>query len=232
MNLNARLTTLLQAHGANLIGFADVEGLAPDGYKYAIVAALALPPAIVEEIPVGPTPAYHETYKIYNTRLTAMSEAAAALLNDMGYRSLALCGDNAVWNRETGATPFPYKTSATRAGLGWVGKCALLVTPEYGSAVRLTVTLTDAPIVPNEPITESRCGACHACVDACPGKAVMGNLWTPGIDRSKLVDIALCQQAAGDRAEETLGVRTTVCGKCFAACPYTKGYLNRAKAAK
>ena len=29
MNLNARLTTLLQAHGANLIGFADVEGLAP-----------------------------------------------------------------------------------------------------------------------------------------------------------------------------------------------------------
>ena len=56
MNLNARLTTLLQAHGANLIGFADVEGLAPDGYKYAIVAALALPPAIVEEIPVGPTP--------------------------------------------------------------------------------------------------------------------------------------------------------------------------------
>jgi len=232
MTLNEKLTSLLQAHGANLIGFADVEGLAPDGYKYAVVAALALPVAIVEDIPNGPTPAYHETYKIYNARLTAMSEAAAALLNGMGYRSLPLCGEHAVWNRETDSTPFPYKTSATRAGLGWVGKSALLVTPEYGSAVRLTVTLTDAPIIPNAPITESRCGACHACLDACPGKAITGTLWQPGIERAALVDTALCQKAAGDLAEQTLGSRNTICGRCFAACPYTKGYVNRAKAPK
>ena len=141
-----KMATNLIDMGADLVGFADVSGLAPDGYQKAVVAAIALPPEIVYEIPVGPTPEYIQTYKEYNRRLEEMSRAAAAFLNEQGHRSLALCGENAPWSRETMASPFPYKTSATRAGLGWVGKCALLVTPEYGSAIRLTVALTDIEI--------------------------------------------------------------------------------------
>ncbi len=232
MTLNEKITSLLQAHGADLIGIGEVSGLAPDGYKYAVVAAIALPTAIVDEIPVGPTPAYQQTYGIYNDRLDAMALAVETLLTSEGHRSMALTKKNNPWNPATAASVFPYKMAATRAGLGWVGKSDLLVTPEYGAAVRLTVTLTDAPLEPNAPITESRCGACHACVDACPGKALTGTLWHPGIDRDALVDVAKCQQAAGDLAEKTLGSRNTICGRCFAACPYTKGYLNRVKAAK
>lgn len=230
MDLNARLREMLREMGADLVGFADVSGLAPDGYQKAVVAAMALPLPIIDDIPIGPTPEYLETYHDYNRRLESMSRAAAAFLTEQGCRSLALCGENAPWSRETMASPFPYKTSATRAGLGWVGKCALLVTPEYGSAVRLTVTLTDAPLEVAQPITRSRCGDCTACMEACPGQAVKGALWQAGMERDVLVDIPACDTAARGLAKQTLGYATTICGRCFAACPYTKAYVTRIRA--
>ena len=54
MDLNRKLRDLLSGMGADLVGFGDVSGLAPDGYKTAVVAAIALPPEIIDEIPVGP----------------------------------------------------------------------------------------------------------------------------------------------------------------------------------
>ena len=39
-----------------------------------------------------------------------------------------------------------YKMLATLAGIGWIGKNALLVTKEQGSAVRFTAVLTDAHV--------------------------------------------------------------------------------------
>lgn len=232
MDLNLQLRSLLTDMGADLVGFADVSGLAPDGYQKAVVAAIALPPEIIHEIPVGPTPEYIQVYKDYNRRLEDMSRAAAALLCQQGHRSLALCGENAPWSRETMASPFPYKTSATRAGLGWVGKCALLVTPEFGSAIRLTVALTDAPLVVSAPMETSRCGDCTACMEACPGHAVKGALWEAGLSREALVDIPACDRTARGLAEQTLGYPTTICGRCFAACPYTKAYLARVENAR
>ena len=227
MTLTQRLRTLLQDMGADLVGFGDVSGLAPDGYRCAVVAAIALPPEIIDDIPVGPTPAYLDMYHRYNEKLDGLSNAAAALLEQEGHRTLSMCRANAPWNKETMASPFPHKTAATRSGLGWIGKSALLVTPEYGSALRLTVTLTDAPLEVAQPITASRCGSCTACMEACPGKAIQGTLWEAGMPRHLLVDIPACDQAAGDCSEKTLGKRTTICGRCFAACPYTKAYVNR-----
>jgi epoxyqueuosine reductase QueG len=209
-----------------------VTGLAPDGYKTAVVAAIALPPDIIDDIPIGPTPAYLDTYSDYNRRLDEMSDAAAALLEREGFRTLSLNRAHAPWDLETMAAPFPHKTAATRAGLGWIGKCALLVTPAYGAAVRLTVTLTDAPLAVAQPITASRCGSCTACMDACPGHAVQGALWEAGLPRTALVDVSACARTAGDLSEQTLGKRATICGRCFAACPYTKAYVNRVRDAR
>ena len=229
MELTQRLQALLSGMGADLVGFGDVTGLAPDGYKTAVVAAIALPPDIIDDIPIGPTPAYLDIYSDYNRRLDEMSDAAAALLEREGFRTLSLNRAHAPWDLETMAAPFPHKTAATRAGLGWIGKCALLVTPAYGAAVRLTVTLTDAPLEVAQPITVSRCGNCTACMDACPGHAVQGALWEAGLPRTALVDVSVCARTAGDLSEQTLGKRATICGRCFAACPYTKAYVNRVR---
>ena len=232
MELTQRLQALLSGMGADLVGFGDVTVLAPDGYKTAVVAAIALPPDIIDDIPIGPTPAYLDIYSDYNRRLDEMSDAAAALLEREGFRTLSLNRAHAPWDLETMAAPFPHKTAATCAGLGWIGKCALLVTPAYGAAVRLTVTLTDAPLEVAQPITASRCGSCTACMDACPGHAVQGALWEAGLPRTALVDVSACARTAGDLSEQTLGKRAAICGRCFAACPYTKAYVNRVRDAR
>lgn len=52
-----------------------------------------------------------------------------------------------------------------------------------GFAVRLSSLVTDAPLPCGTPVTESRCGACAACTNACPGRAVSGELWSPQKDR-------------------------------------------------
>lgn len=229
MNLNETLTALLRDMGADLVRFGDVQALAPDGYRRCVVAAIALPLSVIEQIPEGPTEHYLQVYRAYNQRLDEMAEQAAAYLNAAGYRSIPVTGEHASWDRQNMATPFPYKTAATRSGLGWIGKSALLVTPEFGPAVRMTTVLTDAPLTPDESITESRCGSCTKCVEVCPGQAITGRNWYAGMPREELVDIPACDTAARDIAEEKLGLRATMCGRCFAICPYTQAYCKRAK---
>lgn len=127
-------------------------------------------------------------------------------------------------------TPLPHKTAATRAGLGWIGRCALLVTESYGSAVRLTTVLTDAPLDPAEPINESRCGTCRACVEACPGRAIAGGLWHAGLPREAMVDPDACYRTTRGFAP-AIGAAPDVgiCGACIAACPWTQRYVHAAR---
>ena len=232
-NLEQKIRTLLREMGADIVGIGDVKGIAFNGYTRAIAVAKALPLHVLErEVPEGPTQEYQDRYDELNILLDKMADAVEELLVSEGHRSLALSRRNIQWDRETFSTPFPYKTAATRAGIGWVGKCALLVTPECGAGVRLTAILTDAPLETNEPINESRCGECTVCTDICPAKAIKNALWDTQKVRSDLVDIKQCDKIARDIAEIKLGERTTMCGKCFAACPYTKAYIARKKAEK
>lgn len=128
-------------------------------------------------------------------------------------------------DEETRITLLPHKTVATRAGLGWIGKCALLVTPEYGSAVRISSVLTDAPIETASPIDSSRCGTCTICQEACPAQAVRGKLWSAGMQRNEIYDAFECRKTAKERAAK-IGVNETLCGLCILVCPWTKKFLE------
>jgi epoxyqueuosine reductase QueG len=116
------------------------------------------------------------------------------------------------------AAPFAHKTAGTRAGLGWVGKCALLVTYGLGPGVRLGSVLTDAPLAVGKPVTESECGNCTACVDACPGGAVSGEPWYAGRPREEYFDAEACRRTCRGR-ERARGVERGGCGVCMSVCP-------------
>lgn len=96
-----------------------------------------------------------------------------------------------------------------------------------GSAVRLSSLVTDAPLPCGTPVTESRCGACTACTNACPGRAVSGELWSPQKDRDSFFHPLNCRSAARRLAAEKIGREVTLCGQCIYACPYTQRYLKK-----
>jgi epoxyqueuosine reductase QueG len=226
------LAAALYARGAALVGFADLTALPAmdrEGLPRGISIAVALDPAIVAGIVAGPTPAYHREYGRVNALLAELGAVAAEMLRTAGYHAATQRPTVGTADLDHLVLPLPHKTVATRAGLGWIGRSALLVTPAYGSAVRLATVLTDAPWPCTQSVGESRCGACRACVDACPAGALLGADWRVGVSREALVSVGACRASAEARAAAA-GIDEVICGICISACPWTRRYLRQSGA--
>ena len=223
--LKRQLFAILREHGAVLCGAADMSGSSTEGLNTGVSVAVSLPAHVVEDLKTAPTLEYRDTYQRLNRQLDSIVLAGEAFLRKNGFRAWA-CTLERMKKDETWCVPIPHKTFAVRAGLGWIGKSCLLVTPEYGSAVRISSLLTDAPLPVEQPVTESRCGGCTKCVDSCPGQALKGALWRAGMARERLLDKEACKEAQTRRMEAATGVHTDLCGLCFAVCPYTQRWLR------
>ncbi|MBN2440470.1 MAG: epoxyqueuosine reductase [Spirochaetales bacterium] len=105
----------------------------------------------------------------------------------------------------------------------------MLVTKEYGSALRLNSVFTDMPLDTDEPVTASRCGTCMNCVTACPAHAPKGNAWAPDVHRDSFFDASACADKARHLCIKNTGINETICGMCIVACPFTQTYLNKHK---
>lgn len=185
--------------GADLVGFADISDLPEEqtlGYKYGISIAVAIAPDIINNIGLGPTKQYYDEYMRLNRLLDSLDIRAEEIIKSSGYRVLPKTRANVTIDYKDHSTILPHKTVATKAGLGWIGKCALLVTDQFGSAVRISSVLTDAPLEFSEPITRSNCGNCDNCVRNCPAEALSGDLWYAGMKREVFYNYMACRRKA------------------------------------
>ncbi len=227
------MTEFLKSKGADLVGFADMRSIAwgdANELFYAISIGVALDPEVVSQIREGPTRQYYAEYRRANYLLDSLGDCAVQFLDEHGCQSKAFPATGAIGVApETLVTTFPHKTPATRAGLGWIGKCALLVTEPFGSAVRITTVLTDAKLPTGIPTDESQCGDCNTCVTMCPGHAPSGVNWKVDLYRDSFFDPHSCLKMAIELARERTGIRTdeTFCGVCMAVCPWTRKYIDR-----
>lgn len=226
--LSNQLKTELTAMGASLVGFADLSSLnqsVRNGFNYGISIAVAIPPEIINEIGNGPTKHYYDEYTKINTLLDNLATKAAEILKDNGFNALPKTRANVNIDYKSHSTLLPHKTVATRAGLGWIGRCALLVTEKFGSAVRISSVLTNAPLDVAEPINQSYCGTCNYCVRNCPAGALSGDLWSAGMDRRLFYNAQACRNKT---IEKTWNISPggTLCGLCILVCPRTKNYIK------
>ncbi|MCE5258160.1 MAG: epoxyqueuosine reductase [Chloroflexi bacterium] len=210
-------------------GYADVAGIFPDYPQYprAVSLAYPLPTAALVNLVTGPTQQYYTAYCEANAFLNVLASQVCAALQGLGYPSLGFPAtvSQQQLERATGSdylAKLAHKTIATRAGLGWIGKNALLVTKKYGPRVRLASVLTTAPLPIAQPITTALCGSCQACVKACPAGALHGASWQVGVTRQELVDVHACARTAHALLMQRTGQDDTVCGICVAVCPFGK----------
>lgn len=152
---------------------------------------------------------YHTTIR---TMLTRMLDALRAAYPGLSGRAFV---DTA---------PLAEKQLAVEAGLGWVGRQSLLVTPRFGTFVLLgELILTDETDLYDTPTRTSRCGTCHNCIDNCPTGAV-----TP--DRT--IDTGRCISCHTIEKEPAAGISLHGwifgCDCCQNTCPYnTRTPLHR-----
>jgi len=226
-----RLREMLVERGAALVGYADLHEVPSEarlGLPRGVSIAVALDPKTIRGIEEAPTAEYFALYRSANEFLNELAAAAVEFLTDCGYRAEAWPSTGGI-DMETLSVQVQHKTLATRSGLGWIGKMATCITPQYGAAQRFVSVLTDAPLPVGEPIDESRCTDCAVCVEKCPAGASRDRLWKVGMARDEIFDAFACRDWSRARAERT-GDGIPICGRCIAVCPHTQGYLKRSGA--
>jgi len=201
---------------ADLGRLKDPVVLGDRTWPKAISFLIPLNPGLIEAVKTGPTDDYAQEYRDINRKINQTGAELVRLLQLEGYPSLALpASDRTDPVRIKGE--FPHKTAATLAGIGWVGRNTLLITPDFGPWIRLGTVFADLPGPVGVPQRENHCGTCSTCVEACPAEALTGGEWRPGIDRSALLDAAACDRFKKEHFYEYN--QGNNCGICAAVCP-------------
>ena len=118
----------------------------------------------------------------------------------------------------TDTAPLAEKQLAVEAGLGWIGRQSLLVTPQYGSYVVLgELILTEETDRYDTPFEGSRCGTCRSCIDNCPTGAVAPDRT---IDTGRCIS---CRTIEREQPGQTdLHGWIFGCDACQSLCPWNR----------
>lgn len=227
--LQNELKSLAKALGIDFFGVADITGahdfvMTQGGehiasYPRAVTLGMGLLDAVVDELYRHEEPSalfsYRGIYDTANENLNRAGLLVAKKIQEAGFKAYAIPASQTVNERKLEGA-ISHKLVAHLAGLGWIGKNCLLITPEHGPRLRLATILTDAPLEVGKPIPNG-CGECNECVDICPPKAITGVPFNPSQPRSVRFRAHQCRDYTQRRAQ-LLG--EGICGLCVYTCPY------------
>ncbi len=182
------------ANGADLVGIAPVaampehadtiEGLIEGARQVVVVAARHSLAAISSS---NNQVRQYDTIHAYDQSARA-SHAVAHFLEAQGQAALAVPAFIPIDMAEPGKGmrgAISWRQAGYLAGLGSYGENGLLVTRQFGNAVRLAGVVTTAELEPDAPLEEDLCDHCMGCVEDCPASALSGG---GRIDKKKCGD--------------------------------------------
>ena len=115
--------------------------------------------------------------------------------------------------------PLLEKQLAVEAGLGWIGRQSLLLTPQYGSYVLLgELVLTLPSDQYDAPFAGARCGRCRNCLDSCPTGAIVA---PKVIDTNRCISCRTIEKES-DSALPDLAGWIFGCDRCQSCCPHNQ----------
>lgn len=134
------------------------------------------------------------------------------ILKRLGYRSIALPSRGLPMRPGQMKAALSYCHIAEAAGMGTIGTHSFLITPEFGTRVRLACLLTEAPVTTTtrrDPVDD--CTHCLDCVKICPVRAIS----PPRPGKRYEVDGMRCKFYR-DRVDN--------CGLCQKVCSFATGH--------
>ncbi|MBM3154347.1 MAG: epoxyqueuosine reductase [Chloroflexi bacterium] len=233
MDLKTMLEKEARVAGAAYFGIADLsparqgeitayERKLMAQYPLAVSIGVSLLDGIVDGIEVqGDSNAlknyWFHVYEVINPLINSIGIRISHIIEGRGYRALQVPASHTVDTANLCGL-FSHKIGANLAGLGWIGKSCLLVTPDRGTRVRWGTVLTDAPLEPDKPFSGKGCGSCTLCVDNCPVGAFTGKHFSPSEPREARMDASKCSRYLFQEQKRKAGAEA--CGMCVNICPF------------
>ncbi len=228
VTLRANLESLAKDMGATYFGIADLtsarQRISEQGGEFLTRFPRAVSHGFVLADGIVNTVVHHENiaalhnywyyvYQIVNPRLDSISLMLAQSLDRAGFQTFIVPSSQTI-DRTKLTGVFSHKLAAHLAGLGWIGKSALLITPEHGPRVRWGTVLTDAPLEPGT-LMDEMCKDCCECVDNCPAHAFTGQVLDKPRPRSEIFAAEECDHYLSKREK-----LHKACGICVYVCPF------------
>jgi epoxyqueuosine reductase QueG len=211
--MNDVLEKALRQAGADIVGFADVTAILKPEIAH-----------LKKALSIGVCRNLNENTV---SLLASLKKKAVRILKKEGYKYLSIPADSDRIKNTFIAKLYPlfqHKIAATSAGLGWIGRNGLLISPRYGPRLSLATVLTDAPLRTNNPVKKSMCENCELCVQYCPSGAITGKEWSRNRPYVELVRLQNCRDhKKGSRAFNG----KPNCGLCITICPYGRRNQNK-----
>ena len=155
-------------------------------------------------------------HKVMRARLKKLARRVEAAIGPFGYRVF------------TDTAPVLEKALARNAGLGWIGKHSNLLHTDAGSWFFIGEIYTDLPLPVDEKFAGEHCGACQACIDVCPTRAIVAPYQ---VDARRCISY-LTIEYRGVIPEEfrtAMGNRIYGCDDCQLVCPWNRFAQNSAE---
>lgn len=198
------------SEGASCFGVADLKNLEIEidrKFLYAICIGYHLSEAIIEKIVDRPTKEYFFHYRLVNAHLDNLSLKITEIIQRENYSAYPVPASQIIdWENQKGA--ISHKLLAYYAGLGFRGRCNLLIHPEYGARIRLASILTDYPLKTDTPLN-MHCGECRKCINVCPANAIKEDYREFALEKCKE------QLKIFSKSEN---ISQYICGICVKAC--------------
>ena len=107
---------------------------------------------------------------------------------------------------------------AVRAGLGYIGRSGLVISPEYGSRFNIGLLLTDIVIKNNiRSKSQTSCPpSCRKCIDACPTGALSES---KGVNPTRCISYLTQKDNLTQEESSLMGRHLYGCDICQNACP-------------